>query len=178
MFSCGLLPVITRPTRLHHTSATLIDHIFESNKIKRHIAGIIVCSISDHFPTFYIEECKTEKFNPKPFKTRIINSQTIPGYLNILKTAPWGNVIQDNPKQAFDNFFQLISESGDVAFPEVEVKPKLSSTFRSPWMSKGLLISSKNKSKLFSKKVKCPSFYNTEVFKDYNIIFNKCKKRS
>ena len=77
MFSCGLLPVITRPTRLHHTSATLIDHIFESNKTKRHIAGIIVCSISDHFPTFYIEECKTEKVNPKPFKTRIINSQTM-----------------------------------------------------------------------------------------------------
>ena len=158
MFSCGLLPVITRPTRLHHTSATLIDHIFESNKTKRHIAGIIVCSISDHFPTFYIEECKTEKVNPKPFKTRIINSQTIPGYLKILKTAPWGNMFLDNAKQAFDNFFQLISESGDVAVPEVEVKPKLSSTFRSPWMSKGLLISSKNKSKLISKKVKNPSF--------------------
>ena len=28
MFSAGLLPVITRPTRIHHMSATLIDHIF------------------------------------------------------------------------------------------------------------------------------------------------------
>ena len=80
MFSLGLLPVITRPTRVHHTSATLIDHIFSSNKLKGYIAGIIISSLSDHFPTFYIEECKTVKISPKPFKTRIINEKTIPGY--------------------------------------------------------------------------------------------------
>ena len=61
MFSAGLLPVITRPTRIHQTSATLIDHIFESNKANRYIAGIIISSLSDHFPTFYIEQLKTEK---------------------------------------------------------------------------------------------------------------------
>ena len=82
MFSNGFLPVITRPTRIHHTSATLIDHIFESNKTQNHIAGIIISSLSDHFPTFYIEECKTTKINTKPFKTRIINEKTIPGYEN------------------------------------------------------------------------------------------------
>ena len=151
MFSCGLLPVITRPTRIHHTSATLIDHIFESNKLKRHIAGIIISSLSDHFPTFYIEECKTQKVIPKKFKTRIINEQTIPGYESILKTATWGNVLQDDPKLAFDNFFKILSDSGDVAFPEVEITPKITTTFRSPWMSKGLLISSKTKNNFFLK---------------------------
>ena len=64
MFSFGLLPVITRPTRIHQASATLIDHIFVSNKLKGYIAGILISSLSDHFPTFYIEECQTEK-NPK-----------------------------------------------------------------------------------------------------------------
>ena len=89
MFSHGLLPVITRPTRIHHTSATLINHIFESNKLKRYLAGIVISSISDHFPTFYIEECKTSKIQPKPFKTRVINERTTPAFQNILKTAPW-----------------------------------------------------------------------------------------
>ena len=37
MFSNSLLPVITRPTRIHHTSASLIDHIFVSNKSNRHV---------------------------------------------------------------------------------------------------------------------------------------------
>ena len=35
MFSLGLLPVITRPTRLHHTSATLIDQ----TKLKHTLLG-------------------------------------------------------------------------------------------------------------------------------------------
>jgi hypothetical protein len=117
MFSDGLLPVITRPTRIHHTSATLIDHIFESNKENRYIAGIILSSLSDHFPTFYFEECKTVKISQKPFKTRIINEKTIPGYENILRTAPWGSVFKDDPKSSFDSFFQILSEAGDVAFP-------------------------------------------------------------
>ena len=148
MFSIGLLPVITRPTRITHTSATLIDHIFESNKVNRYIAGIILSSLSDHFPTFYIEQCKTVKVSQKPFKTRIINEKTIPGYENILRTAPWGGVFKDDPKYSFDSFFQILSDAGDVAFPQVEVKPKTSSSFRNPWMTSGLLISSKNKNKL------------------------------
>ena len=145
MFSFGLLPVITRPTRIHQASATLIDHIFVSNKLKGYIAGILISSLSDHFPTFYIEECQTVKVSQKPFKTRIINEKTIPGYENILKTAPWGNVVKDDPKSSFDCFFQIISDAVDVAFPEVEVKPKISSSFRSPWMTPGMIISSKNK---------------------------------
>ena len=176
MFSLGLLPVITRPTRLHHMSATLIDHIFESNQLKGYIAGIIISSLSDHFPTFYIEQCTTKKLILKPFKSRIINEETIPGYENILKTAPWGNVIKDEPKLAFDNFFQILDDSRDVAFPEVNVKPKPSLSFRSPWMSIGLLISSKTKTKLFSKKIKKPSQLNDVKFKTYNNLFNKCKK--
>ena len=53
----------------------------------------------------FIEECKTQQVSKTPFKTRIINKQTIPGYENILRTAPWGNVIKDDPKASFDCFF-------------------------------------------------------------------------
>ena len=102
MFSSGLLPVITRPTRIHQTSATLIDHIFESNTVNRYIAGILISSLSDHFPTFYIEECNTTKEIPKSVKTRLINEETIPGYENILKIANLGSVMKEDPKTAFD----------------------------------------------------------------------------
>jgi hypothetical protein len=176
MFSHGLLPVITRPTRIHHTSATLIDHIFESNKSQRYIAGILISSLSDHFPTFYIEECKTSKIQQKPFKTRVINEKTTPAFQNIIKTAPWGSIINDDPKSSFDTFFQIIGEAADVAFPEVEVKPKMSCSIRSPWMSSGLLKSCQTKNKLFTKKINKPSEQNTNNFRVFNILFNKCKK--
>ena len=178
MFSVGLLPVITRPTRIHHMSATLIDHIFESNKTNRYIAGILLTSLSDHFPTFYIEECKTVKIAQKPFKTRIINEKTIPAYENILRTAPWGSIYKDDPKSSFDSFFEIINNAGDLAFPEVDVKPKNCSSFRNPWMSRGLLISSQSKNKLFRKKLSNPSPLNTNKFQTYNILFNKFKRNA
>ena len=146
--------------------------------MNRYIAGIILSSLSDHFPTFYIEECKTVNISQKPFKTRIINEKTIPGYENILRTAPWGSIFKDDPKSSFDSFFQILSEAGDVAFPQVEVKPKTSSSFRNPWMSSSLLISSKSKNKLYCKKLKCPSLINVNNFHAYNVLFNKCKRNA
>ena len=86
------------------------------------------------------------------------------------------SIIKEDPKSSFDCFFQIIKDAGDVAFPEIEVKPKTFNSFRSPWMSKGLFISSKTKNKLFSKKIKVPSEVNINNFKQFNILFNKCKK--
>ena len=55
-FSYGLLPVITKPTRVTPTSATLIDHIWVKNKSELHTAGIILSHISDHYPIFYVHK--------------------------------------------------------------------------------------------------------------------------
>ena len=105
----------------------------------------LISSLSDHFPTFYIEECNTFKEIPKPFQTRLSNEETIPGYENILKSANWGSVMKEDPKTAFDEFFQILGDSGNLAFPEVEILPKKYRSCRSPWMTAGLLISSKTK---------------------------------
>ena len=113
---------------------------------------------------------------PKPYKTRLINDETIPGFESILKTAPWERVRIDDPKVAFDNFFEIIGEATDIAFPEVEVKPKTAKSLRTPWMSSGLLKSSKTKNKLFSKYKNKPTLLNSQAFKNYNAIFNRCKK--
>ena len=113
---------------------------------------------------------------PKPYKTRLINDETIPGFENILRTAPWERVRKDDPKVAFDNFFEIIGEATDIAFPEVELKPKTAKSLRTPWMSSGLLKSSKTKNKLFSKYKNKPTLINSEAFKNYNTIFNRCKK--
>ena len=73
-------------------------------------------------------------------------------------------------------FFEIIGEAGNLAFPEVDVQPKNSSSFQNPWMSKGLLISSKTKNKLFCKKLRNPSPLNISNFQAYNVLFNKSKK--
>ena len=52
IYSLGLFPLITKPTRITSHSATLIDNIFTNIHDYAHMSGIIVCDISDHFPVF------------------------------------------------------------------------------------------------------------------------------
>ena len=46
----------------------------------------------------------------------------------------------------------------------------------SPWMTSGLLISHKQKEKLFAKRKKCPSALNISTFKTYNNLYNKIRR--
>ena len=90
MFSHSFLPVITRPTRVQHSAATLIDHIWVKNKSDKYSSGIILNCLSDHFPTYYIEQCKTKQPIKTTIKTRKINDETIPSFINILSSTSWG----------------------------------------------------------------------------------------
>ena len=55
--SNGFLPLITRPTRVTATSATLIDNIFTNNliDISSSFQGLLVTDITDHYPVFHID---------------------------------------------------------------------------------------------------------------------------
>ena len=67
MYSSGLVPLITRPTRVTENSATLIDNIFTNKGVRydESIYGILVTDISDHYPIFCVD--KILKHNSKHF---------------------------------------------------------------------------------------------------------------
>ena len=52
--------------------------------------------------------------------------------------------MKDDPKVAFDNFFEIIVNVRDVAFPEVEITPKSAKNVQSPWMSGGFAFDTVN----------------------------------
>ena len=56
LYSYNVFPVITKPTRVTETSATLIDHILTNNFDinASHIQGILYSSISDHYVIFHV----------------------------------------------------------------------------------------------------------------------------
>ena len=64
MVACGMLPGITRPTRIKHSSATLIDHIFYKGENINF--GILASELAgshgytDHFPVF----CTIKLYEP------------------------------------------------------------------------------------------------------------------
>ena len=61
LISRSFIPLITMPTRIKQQSATLIDHIWSNKICNKYSAGIIIDSLSNHFPVFYIEEGRQEK---------------------------------------------------------------------------------------------------------------------
>ena len=54
LFSNGVIPEITKPTRITSHSATLIDHIYTNKPNFTFSSGIILTDISDNFGTFFI----------------------------------------------------------------------------------------------------------------------------
>ena len=62
-FSAGFIPTITRPTRITHASATLIDNIYVKCKQvgNNTVSCILTVDISDHFPVLlFLTHCSRE----------------------------------------------------------------------------------------------------------------------
>ena len=75
----GLVPTITKPTRITHTSATLIDNIYISLKNKNNVKSAILCSyISDHLPVISCFGNNKPKNKNKQvlIKKRLLTKQT------------------------------------------------------------------------------------------------------
>ena len=179
LLSFGLLPVITKPTRISQNSATLIDHISVNNKSNIHVAGIILSYISDHFPTFYIDQTKAPKQKLQPYKTFKMNKETEKCFDQLLKSTSFQGVITENdPHLAFSNFLELYNTSASLAFPEITVSPRKSDFSHSPWMTPGLLTSCKTKQKLLRAKQAKPTEKNISDFRTFNSIFTACRRKA
>ncbi len=78
--SCGVLPTILRPTRICHTTSTLIDNIFTNivNNPSKMYSCIIQTDISDHLPVLLTigRDTKLRK-TPKTFTCRPSDEQTL-----------------------------------------------------------------------------------------------------
>ena len=54
-FDLGLLPLVTKPTRIARDSATLLDHFFTNSRQMSPVT-LLVTDISDHFPILAFDE--------------------------------------------------------------------------------------------------------------------------
>ena len=63
VFSIGIRPLITIPTRITYHFATLIDYIYTNQYPTDITAGVVVCSISDHLPMLIVLPSEAKKFS-------------------------------------------------------------------------------------------------------------------
>ena len=158
MYSHNFFPLVSRPTRIMQSSATLIDNIFTNNIDDTNLSlnGILVTDISDHFPIFHLNYSYSVEMEESYIVTRVYNEKNKNAYNETISSMNWIDVLNcENTQESFDIFHNKLIEIHDKCFPKIKIKKKYSN--RKPWLTETLKNSIKMKNKLYhtSKKVQC-----------------------
>ena len=178
IFQHGLIPVINKPTRVTRKSATAIDHIITNSiSLSNFTTGIIKTDMTDHMPIFLINS----KINIDVYAEdtyifkRYINEKSIANFKTLIKMNDWEYIKDINcPNTAYDTFLRNFL---NLYEPKVKIKIK-TKYLLSPWIAKGLVISSKRKHKLYDKFLKKRTYKNETTYKNYKHLFEKLKFKS
>ena len=179
MFSSCFYPLITRPTRITNSSASLIDNIFVNNLEESFTSGILFTDLSDHLPVFQFTgsiQHKTNSSTTTSYKYRQINEKYMSHLCQNLERENWLDIFNiDNPEEAYNQFFNKLHDTYDKSIPLK--KSKFGNLSRKiPWLTKGLLTSRKTKNKLYKKYLRKPNEINERKYKRYRNKFNKLKR--
>ena len=153
LYANNMFPLIVKPTRVTDKSATLIDHVLTNNfdVNSRHIQGILISSISDHYAIFHISgNIKLEASADIGMALkRDMRHHNIQNYLREMKTIDWSKVMECNEAQpAYSSFHAIISEKYNKCFPLRKCRTNRYNNSK-PWLSSALKESIKYKNKLF-----------------------------
>ena len=181
IFSNGFLPVIVKPTRITPSSATLIDHIYTNTITDTGQSGIIITDVADHFGIYHIIKNKitcTIRQNNKTQQIRYFSDRNVDKFKISLQQIDFTCILEIVcPEEAYNKFMEKYMAAFKTNFPLREHNPKSKYIKREPWYTTGLLTSSKQKSKLLTKKLCKPTEANVKEFKEYNNMYNKLKRK-
>ena len=97
MTSNSLYPLISKPTRITSSTATLIDNIFTNNLELNMNSGILYTDLSDHPPVFQVIHLKMIVEPPRQKRfVRLINSTTMSAFRSKLEGVDWSSVYSIN----------------------------------------------------------------------------------
>jgi hypothetical protein len=173
------LPTITKPTRITYNTASLIDNIYIPVELaQKSRSGIIVTDISDHLPVFTF--CGKGTRSPKENVTITYrpSSPTIDMQLNKRLTEENWNFLQNLPAE--EGYTLFVNKLQDIIKAEAPIKtvtlsPK--AIKHEPWLTKGILKSSRTQIKLYNKKIKEPhDNIRDNAYKTYRNMLNKIKR--
>ena len=133
MSSSGFLPLITRPTRVTATSATLIDNIFTNylEDISHSIQGLFITDVSDHFPIFHVSWGMQMSDVNTHICRRLYSLRNKEEFCHDISTTNWDEINRTtDTKQAFDRFQNWLTELYNRHFPKVRIKKNVTTESR------------------------------------------------
>lgn len=176
----GLLPTITKPTRITHSSATLIDNIYIKNsKNTSFQSGIIATKFSDHLPCILaIDNCiSAMPADPITITYRDFSESNLCKIKDELGQTDWSIIYNSNANDSYNLLLDHISAIVNKYAPEKTKVIHPNRFLKEAWMTKGFLKSSKTCDKLFKNALGKESNHPDSVkFRQYRNKFNSLKR--
>ena len=190
LLSNSFLPCITLPTRFSKHNATLIDHIFcrEKAEMRSLKSGILMTKISDHLPCFTV--IKSTNFARKIPKFIMVNSNSQEAIdefkLNLslkLTSAKFERDLLQDPNVNYEKLHTIITECKNKYLPTKKVRFNKYKHKISPWITYGLIESTKHRDQLLSKlhalNPRDPKFSKLEdELKKFSALLQNCKRKA
>jgi hypothetical protein len=116
LFTSSFFPLITKPTRITHHTATLIDNIFTNNleELDESVNGIIFSYISDHLPIVHMfntnifSKNTTKNANSVTYQ-RSFNKTNTEAFKSAIRTLSWDNILNEanDPEKGYNEFLKM-----------------------------------------------------------------------
>ena len=155
MLSLSLSPALNLPTRFSKYKATLIDHIFCKSSNQQPIqGGIILKTISDHYPAFIALNNKTFHTTPTKFITvRHSSPQAEARFKADIESTNFSSLLNHNvnidPSSNLEILNSVLINAKNKHLAQKTVKFNRHKHKMNPWMSFGILKSIKYRDSLY-----------------------------
>ena len=178
----GIFPTITRPTRLTHTSATLIDNILVTeNLLDRHEARILIDNISDHLTCLLsIQNLLVRNNTEIEVEYRDMSKLGCDRLKEELGRINWETISAENSlDENMSKFSKILETNCDHFLPLKQSKIKASQLRKEAWVTSGLLKSIKREKTLYRQSVSAKATEKSKrKYKEYNFILRKVKRHA
>ena len=175
----GIIPTITRPTRITKNSATLIDNIMVSrNFCGSYISDVLVDDTSDHLPTSCtLKGLVASRKEPVVIKSRDLRPKNLKRLNDSLSKQNWGEVTKnDSPSDCMEKLHTTLTDLVEICVPEKERKINSKKLRREPWLTPGLKISIDRNKRMYAKQLKGQC--SLDKYKAYNQSLRKFIRKS
>ena len=179
--SNDLTPCITKPTRITHTTATLLDNIFVSPKLQQNVSPFILTEdISDHLPIIaLLGNQKKSLKESMTIKVRNLSEDKIQHIKDDLDMIEWEEILKNqNCNTGFTTFHQTLCESINKHAPEEIRKLSYKKQIRDPWIMKGILTSLTKQKRLYREQLHAKSAVSTHNYRRYRNLLKSIIRKS
>ena len=169
----SFVSLISRPTRVSKSFATLIDNIFTNSysDIENTFQCLIYTDITDHYPIvhidFNIQVCDPDTVVIQ----RNFSQRNRQQFYESVASLDWQSVKSETDAQrVFSSFHSLLIKLFHKHFPNRNIRTRY--TNRKSWLTQGLKDAIKTKNKLYHKYHQVKSAANEEIYKRYRNKLN------